>query len=96
MGVRRVRLLSVAVLMVCAGTLLALRGVVNLPVDQQSVQAVPPGCQPGLESDFNGDGYSDAVLGDPYAAVGGQAEAGRVVVLYGDSDGRIGQGGATP
>jgi hypothetical protein len=50
------------------------------------------GARFNVESDFNGDGYSDAVVGDPYATVSGEAEAGRVVVLYGDSDGRIGEG----
>ena len=93
MGGRKVRLLSIAVLVGSAMILMTLRGIGNVPAALQSVQAVPPGCQPGLESDFNGDGYSDAVLGDPYATIGGQARAGRVVVLYGDSDGRIGQGG---
>ena len=43
--------------------------------------------------DLNGDGYDDAVVGDPYASVGGRAGAGAVVVLYGDADRRIGQGG---
>jgi hypothetical protein len=42
--------------------------------------------------DLNGDGYEDAVVGDPYATVNGQAEAGTVTVLFGDSDGRIGEG----
>ena len=42
--------------------------------------------------DLNGDGYVDAVVGDPYATVNGQAEAGRIVVLFGDADGRIGEG----
>jgi hypothetical protein len=59
----------------------------------QPAQATPAGCQAGTKSDFNGDGYSDAVVADPYAKVDGQAEAGRVIVLYGDSDGRIGEGG---
>jgi FG-GAP repeat len=92
MGVRRVQLLSLAVLLVSAMTLLARWEIVNVLAAPQSVQAGPTGCQAGLESDFNGDGYSDAVLGDPYATVAGQAQAGRVVVLYGDSDGRIGEG----
>ena len=43
-------------------------------------------------SDFNGDGYDDAAVGDPYATVNGLAEAGAVTVLLGDADGRIGQG----
>ncbi|MET0693389.1 MAG: FG-GAP repeat protein, partial [Propionibacteriaceae bacterium] len=43
-------------------------------------------------SDFNGDGWSDAAVADPYATVAGVIEAGRVQVLYGDSDARVGQG----
>ena len=42
--------------------------------------------------DLNADGYDDAVVGDPYATVAGRAEAGAVVVLYGDGDGRVGEG----
>jgi hypothetical protein len=42
--------------------------------------------------DLNGDGYIDAVVGDPYATVGGQAEAGTVTILFGSADGRIGEG----
>jgi hypothetical protein len=42
--------------------------------------------------DLNGDGHTDAVVGDPYATVSGQAGAGRIVVLYGDADDRIGEG----
>lgn len=49
-------------------------------------------CAQGIPSDFNGDGYSDAVVADPYATVAGVAQAGRVVVLYGDADGRVGEG----
>ncbi len=48
--------------------------------------------QPGLKSDFNGDGLSDTVVADPYATVNGKAQAGRVIVLYGDADGLIGEG----
>jgi hypothetical protein len=59
----------------------------------QPAQAIPSGCHVGAQSDFNGDGYSDAVVADPYATVDGQVEAGQVTVLYGDSDGRIGEGG---
>jgi len=50
------------------------------------------GCENGVESDFNGDGFSDTVVADPYATVNGHAQAGRVIVLYGDADGRIGEG----
>lgn len=56
--------------------------------------AVPTadGCEPGVSSDFNGDGWSDAVVGDPYATVGGVSQAGRIIVLYGDADTRVGEG----
>ena len=54
--------------------------------------AAADGCEPGLESDFNGDGRSDTVIADPYATVAGVAGAGRVIVLYGDADGLIGEG----
>lgn len=50
------------------------------------------GCANGVESDFNGDGWSDAIVGDPSATVSGMAGAGRVVVLYGDADGLVGEG----
>lgn len=43
-------------------------------------------------SDFNGDGYDDAAVGDPYASVDGVAGAGAVTVLLGGPDGRIGEG----
>ena len=43
--------------------------------------------------DLNGDGFEDAVVGDPYATVSGKAEAGTVTILFGDADGRTGEGG---
>jgi hypothetical protein len=43
--------------------------------------AAEAGCSPGYQSDFNGDGYVDAVVGDPYAVVAGWAQAGQVVVM---------------
>jgi hypothetical protein len=45
----------------------------------------------GASSDFNGDGFSDAVVADPNADPGGVADAGQVTVLYGNS-GTIGGG----
>ena len=39
----------------------------------------------GAPSDFNGDGFSDAVVADPNADPGGVADAGQVTVLYGNS-----------
>ena len=47
-------------------------------------------------SDYNGDGYDDAAVGDPYATVNGQARAGAVTMLLGDADGRIGDGDRRP
>jgi hypothetical protein len=44
-------------------------------------------------SDYNGDGFDDAAVGDPYATVAGVAEAGAVTVLLGEADGRVGEGG---
>jgi hypothetical protein len=60
-----------------------------------AAQAVAEGCTPGASSDFNGDGWSDAVVGDPFATVDGLREAGQIVVLYGDSDGLVGEGART-
>src|SRR5215217_4967484 len=45
----------------------------------------------GASSDFNGDGFSDAIVADPYADPGGVADAGQVTVLYGNSS-TIGDG----
>ena len=42
--------------------------------------------------DLNGDGLEDAVVGDPYATVAGQAQAGTVTVFFGATRGRIGDG----
>jgi len=57
-----------------------------------AASAAPAGCLTGSTSDFNGDGYDDAAVGDPYATVNGQVGAGAVTVLFGDADGRIGAG----
>ncbi len=60
-----------------------------------AAQLDPPYCGPSLDSrnqlDLNGDGYDDAAVGDPYATVAGQREAGTVTILFGDSRG-IGSG----
>jgi Domain of unknown function (DUF1929)/FG-GAP repeat len=39
----------------------------------------------GAWSDFNGDGFSDATVSDPYADPAGVVDAGQVTVLYGNS-----------
>ena len=72
-----------------SGLLLA----VGLPlIGAPPALAAADGCAAGVASDFNGDGRSDTVVADPYATVDGQARAGRVIVLYGDADGRVGEG----
>ncbi|QKV93603.1 FG-GAP repeat protein [Streptomyces sp. NA02950] len=40
-----------------------------------------------LRDDFNGDGYADLVTATPKAPVGGEANAGQVVVVYGSANG---------
>ena len=42
--------------------------------------------------DLNGDGFEDAVVGDPYATVDGKAQAGTVTVLFGEDNLQIGEG----
>lgn len=42
--------------------------------------------------DLNGDGFDDTAVDDPTATVDGQAEAGQVTVLFGDAEGRVGEG----
>lgn len=52
-----------------------------LLLSERTAHATADGCSPGVQSDFNGDGYSDAVVADPYATVAGHIGAGRVIVL---------------
>jgi len=80
--VRR-RVLAV-LLALCTGTTLPF-------TTPTTAHAVVLGCE-RPDGDLNGDGYFDAAVGDPYATVDGQAEAGTVTILYGDADGRIGGG----
>ena len=84
MSMRRIRpsLISLAVILVAP-----------LFWSGQPAQAAADGCEPGFSTDFNGDGFSATPWwADPYATVGTVAEAGRVIVLYGDNDDRIGEG----
>lgn len=46
-------------------------------------------CSSAGRSDFNGDGFDDAAVGDPFA----NDEAGAVTVLYGGPDGSVGSAG---
>jgi hypothetical protein len=79
---RRFLVLPTALLIACGVPLLG----------NQAAHAYAPGCVAGMQSDFNGDGFADAVVADPYANLGAFHEVGRVNVLYGDSDGRVGEG----
>lgn len=68
----------------------ALTGIGPAAADQPEFCFTTPGV-----SDFNGDGFDDAAVGDPYATVNGQAAAGSVTLLFGGADGRIGEGRRT-
>ncbi len=57
----------------------------GVPSVAKMIQLQPKPAVKGASSDFNGDGFSDAVVADPYADPGGVADAGRVTVLYGNS-----------
>jgi hypothetical protein len=45
--------------------------------------AAPADCTAASESDFNGDGVDDTVVGDPFANSGGRSGSGAVHVLFG-------------
>ncbi|MEJ7634497.1 VCBS repeat-containing protein [Aeromicrobium sp.] len=60
-----------------------------------SAQAGASGCDTGVPSDFNGDGFSDVAVANSTASEAGQTSAGRVTVRYGDADNRVGEGVAT-
>ncbi|MEU3172314.1 MULTISPECIES: FG-GAP-like repeat-containing protein [unclassified Streptomyces] len=49
--------------------------------------AGPAAAAPGLDSDFNGDGYRDVAVTAPLASVNGKSKAGVVTVLYGSPGG---------
>jgi hypothetical protein len=55
---------------------------------------VPDFCAEGVQTDFDGDGRPDLVVGDPTATVDGQLNAGTVTVSYGTGAGTIGDGPA--
>jgi len=61
-----------------------LAGLLGATLVPAAPAAAVHGAVPG---DFNGDGYSDAVLPAPGANVAGQEAAGAVVVLYGSASG---------
>ncbi|MFJ3985499.1 FG-GAP-like repeat-containing protein [Streptomyces fungicidicus] len=49
--------------------------------------AGPAAAAPGLDGDFNGDGYRDVAVTAPLANVSGKANAGAVTILYGSPKG---------
>lgn len=75
-----------------AGSVVPLAGDLRVPSLTPAATAAADGCSPGVSSDSNGDGFADAVVADSTATVAGRADAGRLVVYYGGSDGRIGEG----
>lgn len=86
-SVHRARLVGLVLLVVTAGVL------IPPPGGPDRAEAVPRNCRATYVcTDLNGDGFDDAVVGNPYATVNGRAEAGTVTVLFGDADGRIGEG----
>ncbi|WP_188197783.1 FG-GAP and VCBS repeat-containing protein [Nonomuraea sp. SYSU D8015] len=59
------------------------------------IPAAVQACEGGLDgmvSDFNADGHADAAVGDPFRRVGDAAGAGAVTIMYGSTDGRVGEG----
>jgi len=44
-------------------------------------------CAHRVRSDFNGDGYADLAVGEPFRTVAGQASAGAVRIFYGSATG---------
>ncbi|MCP3770898.1 FG-GAP-like repeat-containing protein [Streptomyces sp. MAR25Y5] len=49
--------------------------------------AGPAAAAPGLDGDFNGDGYRDVAVTAPLASVNGKSKAGAVTILYGSPAG---------
>ncbi|HEX5384860.1 MAG TPA: galactose oxidase-like domain-containing protein, partial [Propionibacteriaceae bacterium] len=63
----------------------------GVPSVAKMIKLQPKPAVKGASSDFNGDGFSDAVVADPYADPGGVSDAGQITVMYGNS-GTIGGG----
>ncbi len=63
----------------------------GVPSVAKMIKLQPKSAVKGASSDFNGDGFSDAVVADPYADPAGVSDAGQITVMYGNS-GTIGGG----
>lgn len=66
---------------------LAVAAVLLAPLGVQAGAAARADCSSGSDADFNGDGFDDAVVGDPFADVRGRQGAGAAYVLLGGADG---------
>jgi hypothetical protein len=86
---RPIRSIVTRALAVAAAVSTAL--LVAVPAQPASAKAVACGST-ASRLDVNGDGYDDAVIGNPYATVDGKLEAGSITILFGDADCRIGEG----
>lgn len=73
-----------------ATALLATGGVVLGHPDAAVADA--DGCDDGVATDYNGDGYPDIAVGDPRATVDGKANAGTITISYGTSPAAVGGG----
>lgn len=74
-------------------TLVAICVTVLVGIPAHSAPAKAVACGSATSTlDVNGDGYDDAVVGNPYATVNGKNQAGTITVLFGDADCRIGEG----
>jgi len=57
----------------------------GVPSVAKMIKVQPKAPVKGASSDFNGDGFSDAVVADPYADPAGVSDAGQITVLYGNN-----------
>lgn len=78
------------VLIASAVAAMALGGAIALT--EASPAAAADGCDDGVETDYNGDGYPDLAVGDPSATVDGKANAGTLTISYGSSSSNVGGG----
>jgi hypothetical protein len=77
---------ALAVSAVTALGVVGLAGAVHAsPLPVQAPTAAP--LKVVKQYDFNGDGYPDLALGDPYGSVSGHGGAGFVTIVYGSSSG---------
>lgn len=66
-------------------TLLAIAATVAVTLSAMPAEADADGCDTGVITDFNGDGFADVVVGDPQATADALTTAGVIHVRYGES-----------